>query len=43
MKRVLVTAGGSGIGRAMADAFAADGCDVWVTDSNERALQDLSG
>jgi len=43
MKRVLVTAGGSGIGRAMADAFAAEGCDVWVTDINDRALQDLSG
>lgn len=43
MKRVLVTAGGSGIGRAMADAFAADGCDVWVTYINYQALRDMSG
>ena len=32
MKRVLITAGASGIGRAMGMAFAADGWDVWVTD-----------
>ena len=36
--RVLVTAGASGIGRAMAEVFAADGADVWVTDVNADAL-----
>lgn len=30
--RVLITAGGSGIGFAMAQAFAAQGAQVWVTD-----------
>ena len=32
MSRVLITAGGSGIGHAMAKAFAAAGAQVWVTD-----------
>ncbi|MEZ5716332.1 MAG: SDR family oxidoreductase [Paracoccaceae bacterium] len=32
MKRVLITAGGSGIGRAMGDSFAAAGWQVWVAD-----------
>ncbi len=41
MSRVLVTAGGSGIGRAMADAYAADGFDVWVTDVDQAALASL--
>lgn len=36
--RVLITAGAAGIGRAMADAFAAAGARVWVTDVDETAL-----
>ncbi len=36
--RVLITAGASGIGRAMAEAFAAAGARVWVTDVDEAAL-----
>ncbi len=38
MKRVLITAGASGIGRAMGDAFAAAGFEVWVTDVDRAAL-----
>ena len=41
MKRVLVTAGASGIGRAMADGFDAAGYDVWVADVDEAALADV--
>lgn len=37
-QRVLITAGASGIGRAMADAFAANGAQVWVADIDEAAL-----
>lgn len=40
MKRVLVTAGASGIGRAMAEGFDAAGFDVWVADVDEAALAD---
>ncbi len=36
--RVLITAGAGGIGRAMADAFAAAGARVWVTDIDGEAL-----
>lgn len=32
MSRILITAGGAGIGRAMAKGFADAGHDVWVTD-----------
>lgn len=39
--RVLITAGAAGIGRAMADAFAQDGADVWVADIDEDALRDV--
>ncbi|WP_028955950.1 SDR family oxidoreductase [Sulfitobacter sp. 20_GPM-1509m] len=41
MRRVLITAGARGIGRAMADAFDAAGYDVWVTDLDSSALSDL--
>jgi NAD(P)-dependent dehydrogenase (short-subunit alcohol dehydrogenase family) len=36
--RVLITAGASGIGRAMGEAFAAVGAQVWVTDVDDEAL-----
>lgn len=39
MSRVLVTAGGSGIGAAMAKGFAAAGHDVWITDIDAVSLQ----
>ena len=38
--KVLITAGGSGIGRAMAEAFAATGASVWITDISQDALDD---
>ncbi|UWQ23758.1 SDR family oxidoreductase [Leisingera aquaemixtae] len=41
MSRVLITAGGSGIGRAMAEGFAAAGHKVWVTDVSAVALADV--
>ena len=37
-RRVLITAGGSGIGRAMGEAFSAAGWRVWVTDIDATAL-----
>lgn len=43
MNRVLITAGGSGIGRAMAVGFDTAGFEVWVTDVDARALADLPG
>ncbi len=39
--RVLITAGASGIGRAMAEAFAAQNAEVWVTDVDAGALSSL--
>jgi len=41
MRRVLITAGGSGIGRAMGEAFDAAGYEVWVADVDAAALAEL--
>ena len=43
MTRALITAGASGIGRAMATGFDAAGFEVWVTDVDAAALADLPG
>lgn len=40
-QRVLITAGASGIGRAMGNAFAASGAQVWVTDVDAAGLAHL--
>ena len=40
MKRVLITAGGNGIGRAIGQAFDDAGYQVWVTDVDQAALGD---
>ena len=40
-QRVLITAGASGIGLAMAKAFADQGATVWVTDVDPAALASL--
>lgn len=36
--RVLITAGATGLGRAMGEAFGVAGYDVWVTDVDDAAL-----
>lgn len=41
MKRVLITAGASGIGLVMAHSFAATGAKVWVSDVDEDAIAAL--
>jgi len=40
--RVLVTAGAGGIGRAMADAFAAQGARLHICDISDNALNDIT-
>ncbi|MCB2110429.1 MAG: SDR family oxidoreductase [Defluviimonas sp.] len=40
-QRVLITAGGSGIGLAMAAAFTAAGAEVWVCDIDAQMLTEL--
>jgi len=42
-QRVLITAGASGIGRAMAAGFEAAGARVWVADADEAALAACPG
>jgi NAD(P)-dependent dehydrogenase (short-subunit alcohol dehydrogenase family) len=42
-QRVLITAGGSGIGREIARAFAANGAKVFVCDIDEQALDAFAG
>jgi len=42
-KRAFVTAAGAGIGRATAQAFAAEGAEVCATDIDENALATLEG
>ena len=37
-QKVLITAGATGIGRAMADSFSSQGSEVWVADVDEVAL-----
>jgi 2-keto-3-deoxy-L-fuconate dehydrogenase len=42
-KIAVVTAAGQGIGRAIAEAFVAEGAIVWACDVNRDALSDLKG
>ena len=41
MTKVLITGGASGVGRAMGEAFAREGREVWVTDIDPKALKDI--
>ena len=40
-KRALITAAGQGIGKATADLFIAEGAEVYATDINSGALEQL--
>ena len=37
-RNVLITAGASGIGKAMAEAYEVNGDNVWIADSNKEQL-----
>ena len=37
-RNVLITAGASGIGKAMAKTFEVNGDNVWIADSNKEQL-----
>lgn len=39
-QRILITAGASGVGRAVAEAFAETGAEVWIADLDETALSE---
>ena len=39
MQKILITAGASGLGKAMATAFDASGSSVWIVDIDQQALQ----
>ncbi|WP_166416660.1 SDR family oxidoreductase [Cochlodiniinecator piscidefendens] len=41
MTQVLITAGASGIGRAMAEVFADQGAEVWITDIDQASLDTM--
>lgn len=41
-KIAVVTAAGAGIGRAIAEAFVAEGATVWATDVNREALEGIT-
>jgi NAD(P)-dependent dehydrogenase (short-subunit alcohol dehydrogenase family) len=43
LSRVLITAGASGIGRAMGEGFVEAGFEVWVTDVDAAALEAVPG
>ncbi len=42
-KTALITGGGSGLGHAMAETFAAAGATVWVCDTDEKLIDVLNG
>jgi 2-keto-3-deoxy-L-fuconate dehydrogenase len=42
-KTAFITAGGQGIGRGAALAFAREGAQVWATDINQKALNEIDG